>query len=101
MILRDLAHARTGDMGDVSNIAVGARDPAAYQRRAAVLTPARVRARLGLAEVQPIQRHALPTLGALNFVIHGLLAGGVTRSAALDAHGKCLGAWLLGLAVDD
>lgn len=101
MILRDLAHARTGDKGDVSNIAVVAHNPAAYQRLAAFLTPARVRARLGLDEVQTIQRHELPTLGALNFVIHGLLAGGVTRSAALDAHGKCLGAWLLGLEVAD
>jgi len=36
---------------------------------------------------------------ALNFVLPGILRGGVTRSLALDAHGKCLGAALLDLSL--
>jgi hypothetical protein len=44
-----------------------------------------------------VERHALPGIGALNFVLHDALAGGVTRSLALDAHGKSLGSALLSL----
>jgi len=42
----------------------------------------------------------LPQLGALNFVMHNALGGGVTRSLALDAHGKCLSSKLLSLEID-
>ncbi len=42
----------------------------------------------------------LPYLGALNFVLHDALGGGVTRSLALDAHGKCLGSLLLAMSLD-
>lgn len=101
MLLRDLAHARTGDKGDISNIVVVASRLDNYARLASLLTTDRVRRRLGLGDGQRIDRYELPALGAMNFVIHGLLAGGVTRSVALDAHGKCLGAWLLGLEIDE
>lgn len=40
-------------------------------------------------------------LGALNFVLHGALGGGATRSLALDAHGKCLSAALLDMELPD
>jgi hypothetical protein len=48
----------------------------------------------------PIERYSLPQLGALNFVMHNALGGGVTRSLALDAHGKCLSAKLLDLVIE-
>jgi hypothetical protein len=40
-------------------------------------------------------------LGALNFVLHSALGGGVTRSLALDAHGKCLASGLLAMVLSD
>ena len=46
-------------------------------------------------------RYALPKIGALNFVLKGALGGGVTRSLALDAHGKGLGSALLDLNIPD
>lgn len=46
-----------------------------------------------------VERYVLPQLGALNFVLHGALAGGVTRSLALDAHGKSLSSALLTLEI--
>lgn len=101
MLLRELAHARTGDKGDVSNIAVIAYRAEDYDRLQRSLTEDRVRERLCLEPDHPIRRHELPGLKALNFVIEGALAGGVTRSASLDAHGKCLGAWLLGVELED
>jgi hypothetical protein len=36
-------------------------------------------------------------IGALNFVLNDALGGGVTRSLALDAHGKGLSSALLDL----
>ncbi len=99
MRLRDLAHARTGDKGDTSQVSVIAHDAADFAFLAEHVTEDRVRALLagGLAPGARVTRHLLPGLGALNFVLEGALGGGVTRSLALDAHGKCLGAVLLGM----
>ena len=99
--LRALAHGRTGDKGNTSNIAVIARDPADYPRLAVQLTAERVKAHFGPLVEGAVVRHALPQLGALNFVLEGALAGGVTRSLALDAHGKCLSSLLLDLDIPD
>ena len=47
-----------------------------------------------------VERYVVPHLGALNFVLHDALGGGVTRSLALDAHGKCLSSAILGMAIE-
>lgn len=99
MILRDIAHVRTGDKGDTSQIAVIAYRAGDFPLLVANVTPERVAAHLGLHGYGPVQRYELPALGALNLVIEGALAGGVTRSLALDAHGKTLGAQLLDLPI--
>ncbi|MCF8479593.1 MAG: hypothetical protein K9H25_04115 [Rhodospirillum sp.] len=101
MRLRDIAHARAGDKGDISNISVIAFDPANFPYLERLVTEDRVRAILGPLIRGGIERHALPGLGALNFVLHGALGGGVTRSLALDAHGKCLGPALLDMELPD
>jgi len=97
MKLRELAHARSGDKGDVSNISVIAYEAAGYERVRAVLTPERVKRHLGGIVRGEVRRYELPGLLALNFVLNGALGGGVTRSLALDAHGKCLSGLLLEL----
>lgn len=97
-LLRELAHVRTGDKGDTSQIAVIAYRDADFPLLAERLDAARVRAHLaGLPPGSRIVRHELPGLGALVFVLAGALAGGVTRSLSLDAHGKTLGTQLLDL----
>lgn len=101
--LRTLAHSRTGDKGDTSNISVIAYDRKHYERLREQLSVARVSA--FFAELLPTDgpapvRYELPNLGALNFVLPGILKGGVTRSLALDAHGKSLGAALLGIGIE-
>ncbi|UFH50231.1 AtuA-related protein [Pseudomonas sp. KNUC1026] len=101
--LHQLAHARTGDKGDTSNISVIAYKAEDYPRLAEVLTAERVEAwfaHLRDASAGPVRRYEMPQLHALNFVLPGLLRGGVTRSLALDAHGKCLGASLLRMEVE-
>jgi hypothetical protein len=101
MTLRAIAHARSGDKGDISNIAVIAIDERDYPRLAEVVTVDRVRAQLGPLARGAIERYELPNLGALNFVLHGALAGGVTRSLALDAHGKSLSSLLLDMEIPE
>lgn len=97
MKLRQIAHSRTGDKGNVSTISVIAFDEADYPLLAEQVTAARVAAHFAGIVTGPVTRYELPQLGALNFVMTGALGGGVTRSLALDAHGKSLSSALLDL----
>ena len=101
MKLRALAHARTGDKGDTSNISVIAYDPGDFAYLCEQVTAARVKAHFSDIVRGAVQRYELPGLGALNFVLHGALGGGVTRSLSLDAHGKSLSSCLLELEIPD
>ncbi|MBM3397205.1 MAG: hypothetical protein FJY28_01010 [Betaproteobacteria bacterium] len=95
MLLRDIAHTRTGDKGNRSTLSVIAYNPKDFALLEQQLTAERVRAHFAGLVNGPVERYDLPQLGALNFVMHNALGGGVTRSLALDAHGKCLSAHLL------
>jgi hypothetical protein len=97
MKLREIAHSRTGDKGDVSNISVIAFDEADYPFLEEHLTAERVAEHFKEILVGTVTRYELPNIAALNFVLTGMLAGGVTRSLALDAHGKTLSSALLDL----
>jgi hypothetical protein len=99
MTLRDIAHARTGDKGDICNISLIVFDPRDYPRVVEWVTPERVRAHFAGVVQGDITRFELPHLGALNFVMTRALRGGVTRSLALDAHGKSLSSLLLNLEI--
>jgi hypothetical protein len=101
MQLREIAHARAGDKGDISNIAVIVYDQKNYALLEKNLTAERVKAHFGGLVHGAVRRYALPGIGALNFVMEGALAGGVTRSLALDAHGKSLSYALLSLELPE
>ncbi len=101
MKLQDIAIARSGDKGNRATLSVIARDPAHYPLLERVLTAERVRAHFRGTVQGRVERHALPHLGAVHFVMHDALGGGVTRSLALDAHGKTLSAALLDIDLDD
>ena len=97
--LRDIAHSRTGDKGETSVISLIAFDEADYPLLRDLVTADRVRAHFaGIVHCEVI-RYEIPSLGALNFVLHKALAGGVTRSLALDAHGKSLSSRLLDMEI--
>ena len=100
MLLRDIAHTRTGDKGDRSTISVIAYDRQHFQLLEKCLTPEKVLAHFEVIAKGPVFRYSLPQLGALNFVMHNALGGGVTRSLALDPHGKCLSAKLLSFKIE-
>jgi hypothetical protein len=97
--LRDIAHSRTGDKGDTCNISVIAYELRDYERIKAEVTAARVRALFAGVVQGEVVRYELPQLGALNFVMTRALGGGVTRSLALDAHGKSLSSALMNLEI--
>jgi hypothetical protein len=99
--LRDIAHARTGDKGDSSIISLIAYDPRDYPLLVRHATAARVKAHFGALVRGEVTRHERPALGALSFVLEHALGGGVTRSLALDAHGKSLGSALLSLEIPE
>ena len=101
MKLREIAHSRTGDKGNISNISVIAYDEEDYPLLKAQLTSARVKALFAGIVACEVVRYELPDLGALNFVMQQALGGGVTRSLALDAHGKSLSSALLDLDIED
>lgn len=98
--LHDIAHARTGDKGDTSTISLIAYDPRHYAFLERQVTVERVKAHFAALRPTSVDRFELPGLSALNFVIKGVLGGGVTRSLALDPHGKTLSSLLLELELD-
>ncbi|MEH3147658.1 MAG: hypothetical protein PGN34_20445 [Methylobacterium frigidaeris] len=101
MKLRAIAHSRTGDKGNTSNISLIAHDPADYSRLVAHVTAERVKAHFAGIVHGDVTRYEIPSIGALNFVLKRALGGGVTRSLALDPHGKSLGSALLDLEIPD
>jgi hypothetical protein len=99
ILVHDLAHARSGDKGNTSNVAVIAYDEAGFEILRTQLTAERVMAAYAHLAEGPVERYELPKLRALNFVIHKALAGGVTRSLRIDPHGKTLSSIVLGIRV--
>jgi hypothetical protein len=97
----DIAHARSGDKGNTSNVAVIAYDEAGWTLLRERLTTERVMAAYAHLAQGPVRRYELPKLRALNFVIENALAGGVTRSLRQDAHGKSLSTVMLTIELDD
>jgi len=88
--LREIAHSRTGDKGNTSNISVIAYDPANFAFLEKHVTAEKVKQFFsGIVEGEVV-RYELPKIGALNFVMYKALGGGVTRTLALDIHGKSL-----------
>ena len=100
MKLQDIAIARSGDKGDRATLSVIARQPADYPILERLLTAEAVKAHYAGIVRGEVERYALPHLCAVHFVLHAALGGGVTRSLALDAHGKGLSSSLLGMDVD-
>jgi hypothetical protein len=100
VMLREIAHARAGDKGNRSNVAVYAYEPRYYSAIKAQLTPERLKAAFPDLLKGKVQRFAIDHLGALNFVMDQALEGGVNESLNLDSHGKSWSFLLLGLEIE-
>src|SRR6201986_2179876 len=99
MKLRGIAHSRTGDKGNTSNISVIAYDPKNFVVLKEQITAERVTAHFSGVVEGEVVRYELHNIAALIFVMSNTLGGGVTRSVALDAHGKSLSSALLDLEI--
>jgi hypothetical protein len=97
--LSRLAHGRSGDKGDTANIGLVARAPEIYPWLAKNITAALVKMRFKGICFGRVERHEVPNLGALNFLLHESLGGGGTVSLRLDAQGKTLSHALLAMEV--
>jgi hypothetical protein len=95
--LHHAAHGRTGDKGDRSNISVIAWHPALWPLLVDQATEAAVAAQFAHRRPTRVTRHLLPKLHAMNFVLDGVLDGGVNDALNLDSHGKALSYLLLDL----
>ena len=98
--LRLLAHGRTGDKGNRSNISVIARRPEFWEMLVAQVTQEAVAAAFGHRAPSRVTRYVLPHLHAMNFVLDDVLDGGVNDSLNLDSHGKSLAFVVLDLPVE-
>jgi hypothetical protein len=101
MKLREIAHSRTGDKGNTSNISVIAYDPAKYPLLEKHVTAQRVKEFFSEIVEGDVVRYALPNVGALNFVMYKALSGGVTRTLAIDLHGKSLSSAILEMEIPE
>lgn len=99
MKLRDIAHARAGDKGNLVNISVIAYREENFRLLLDTVTEERVTELFRDFITRPVVRHSVPSLCALNFVLHRARTDSVTRSLRLDAHGKSLSSLMLSLDI--
>jgi hypothetical protein len=99
-LLGEIAHTRSGDKGDTSNIGVIAFRPEDYAAILREVTPERVKAHFGDLVKGKVERFELPNLHAINLLLHEALGGGGTVSLRVDAQGKTYGAGLLRMEID-
>jgi hypothetical protein len=100
MKLWEIAHSRTGDKGNISNISLIAYDIKDYPLLAEKVTAEAVKKHYKDIVKGKVVRYELPQLGAMNFVMYEALGGGVTRTLAQDMHGKSLSSYLLDMDID-
>lgn len=99
MRLREIAHARTGDKGNIVNISLIVYKEENYPLLEQQVTAECVSQLFASLIVRPAERYCIPGLGALNFVLHRPPNESVTRSLALDGHGKTLSFVLLNMEI--
>jgi hypothetical protein len=98
--LVQIAHARSGDKGDTSNVGLIALKPEYYPLLVEKVTAERVKQHFAGICLGRVQRYELPNLGALNFLLHESLDGGGTLSLKADAQGKTYSAALLRMEIE-
>lgn len=97
--LREVAHSRAGEKGDVVFVSVIAHDEADYELLEREVTIEAVTDRFTSILTGRVERFEVPNIGALNFALNGALNGGRTRNLAFEESGKALSSLMLGLEI--
>lgn len=95
-----IAHGRSGDKGNGSNVGIIARHPDIYPFLKEQLTPQVVKEHMKYVCKGTVERYELPNIGALNFILNESLGGGGTVSLKLDAQGKTHASQVLRMDID-
>ena len=98
--LYEIAHARSGDKGNSSNVGLIAKKPEYYDTIRESVTTEKVKAHFGNIVKGDVERYELPNLLALNFILHDSLGGGGSQSLKNDAQGKTHGQGLLLMEIE-
>ena len=98
--LDEIAHARSGDKGDASNVGLIAETPELYRILLEQVTAERVKEHFREVCRGPVQRYELPNILGLNFILHDSLGGGGTESLKNDAQGKTHAQGLLQMEIE-
>jgi hypothetical protein len=98
--LKEIAYARSGDKGDVSNIGLMAKNREAYEIIKREVTPARVKELFKGVVKGDVEIYDVPNLQSMNVVLRNALGGGATRTLRFDQTGKSMGNALLRLEIE-
>ncbi|WP_103664146.1 AtuA-related protein [Gracilimonas amylolytica] len=98
--LLKIAHGRSGDKGNGSNVGIIARHPEIYSFLEKNLTADRVKDHMKHVCKGEVERYEMPNIGALNFILNESLGGGGTVSLKLDAQGKTHASQVLRMDID-
>jgi hypothetical protein len=100
LALRELCGYRSGDKGDIANVAIFADDDETYALIVREVTAERVKEHFGAMVAGTVTRYEAANVRALNFVMKGALGGGGPRSLRADALGKTMGGALVRLEIE-
>lgn len=98
--LNQIAHGRSGDKGDTSNVCVFARKPEYYKIIEREVTVEKVHEHFGDMVKGEIKRYDVPSLNGFNFVMKHALGGGATHSLRLDSLGKSMGSAFMRMKIN-
>ena len=98
--LVDLAYARSGDKGDISDIGLIAHDPKKYEILKKVVTPAKVKAFFKDWVQREVKIYPMDNIQALEVLLYSALGGGATRTLRIDQTGKAMSQALLRMEVE-
>ncbi|UCE39720.1 MAG: hypothetical protein JSW00_19575 [Thermoplasmata archaeon] len=100
MKLREIAHARSGDKGDILNISLIPYEEKDYEVLREKVTPEKVKEQFGSLVKGEVKRYDMDNIKAFNFVFHNALDGGITQSLRVDRHGKTLSFKLVDMEIE-
>lgn len=98
--LAQIAHGRSGDKGNHSNIAIIAYTEAGFSWLRQQLTAEVVQKYFAPLKPSQVVRYEATNVWALNFVLYDVLAGGASQSLRSDTQGKTFALALLQMPIE-